>query len=136
MLNFNELFFVVGYNYLENVNLDGIEFNQSAVIYFISLSKDRLKSVCLDGANLSDFALEFISRCNILNKLDISFCDYMTNDALYNIKVRLIDDIFCDVSIGLPLSCIKLSTLFSLLMLISVSVLLRIYFISLMLPYN
>lgn len=87
----NDFFFITGYNYLEIANLDGIEFNQSAVIYFISLSKDRLKSIYLDGANLSDFTLEFVSRCNALNKLHISFCNHMTNDTLYHIRVSLIN---------------------------------------------
>ncbi|RDD47381.1 F-box/LRR-repeat protein 7 [Trichoplax sp. H2] len=75
-----------GYSYLEIVNLDGIEFNQSAVIYFIALCKDRIKSICIDGANLSDFALEFISHCKLLHKLDISFCDQMTSAALYHLR--------------------------------------------------
>ena len=49
---------------------------------------DRLLVLELDGAELSDESIAFLSRCTKLTRLSISFAELLTDDCLPYFKVR------------------------------------------------
>lgn len=69
----------------------------SAVITLVDQQLNNLQELMLDGADLTDKSIHHIARCAKLNKLQISFCEGLTDQALKYIQVIRDHDCQCQV---------------------------------------
>lgn len=72
----------------------------SAVITLVDQQLNNLLELMLDGAELTDKSIHHIARCAKLNKLQISFCEGLTDQALKYIQVIRDHDCLCEVILG------------------------------------
>lgn len=73
----------------------------SAVITLVDQQLNNLRELMLDGAELTDKSIHHIARCAKLNKLQISFCEGLTDQALKYIQVIRDHDCQCQVIMGI-----------------------------------
>lgn len=74
-------------NRIVSLNIDGISWiSDSAVITLVDNQLNNLRELMLDGADLTDKSIHNIARCAKLNKLQISFCEGLTDQALKYIQ--------------------------------------------------
>lgn len=73
----------------------------SAVITLVDNQLNNLRELMLDGADLTDKSIHHIARCAKLNKLQISFCEGLTDRALKYIQVTRDHDCQCQVIMGI-----------------------------------
>lgn len=72
----------------------------SAVITLVDQQLNNLLELMLDGAELTDKSIHHIARCAKLNKLQISFCEGLTDQALKYIQVIRDHDCQCQEIMG------------------------------------
>ena len=53
----------------------------------VSKHHEHLLKLELDGAEITDAAIRNISTCKKLQSLEISFCEYLSDDSLQFLKV-------------------------------------------------
>ncbi|XP_053633779.1 F-box/LRR-repeat protein 20 isoform X2 [Cherax quadricarinatus] len=73
-------------NHLEYLNIDGIiHIHDSSVMFLTKKLSHCLKNLFLDGEYLTDASFRSLRDCSLLQKLEISFCEQMTDDGLSGI---------------------------------------------------
>lgn len=71
------------------------------MITLVDNQLNNLRELMLDGADLTDKSIHHIARCAKLNKLQISFCEGLTDQALKYIQVTRDHDCQCQVIMGI-----------------------------------
>ncbi|XP_077984797.1 uncharacterized protein LOC144439385 [Glandiceps talaboti] len=72
---------------LEEVNIDGIPWiTDNAVKLLANERKEQLKAVYLDGAEMTDTSIEYISKCKNLQVLSVSFAEQFTDISLRHVQ--------------------------------------------------
>lgn len=73
--------------HLQFLDLDGINFLKDRTVNSIfTLRSDSILDLSIDGDYLTDQAFENLKNCSKLVKLNISFCDNLTDITLFEIK--------------------------------------------------
>ena len=62
----------------------------SAIHMLVARHAAHLERLCVDGAELTDAAVEAFTRLTVLTELKLSFAELLTDIALSHLKVRIV----------------------------------------------